>query len=134
MFTTIETHHTLHFRPKKKKRRLPFGETFTLAEKTSGGRGFESLPARILAKYKMEEQEQFNIAEHILVPKHVKLTEEENQKLLEQYNISIKQLPEIRSSDPAIEHIGAKIGDVIKIIRKSPTIGETAFYRVVING
>ena len=82
----------------------------------------------------MEEQETFNIAEHALVPKHVKLTEEEKNTLLQKYNISIKQLPEIHTSDPAIAHLDAKQGDVIKIIRKSPTIGETSFYRVVIHG
>ena len=76
----------------------------------------------------------FDITKHILVPEHTKLGEEEKRKLLEQYNISIKQLPQIKLDDPAIKHLNPKVGDVMKIKRISPTVGETFFYRVVIHG
>ena len=74
-----------------------------------------------------------DVSTHILVPKHVKLSEEEKKELLEEYNISLKQLPKITKSDPAIEHMETETGDVIKIIRKSPARGEINYYRVVIN-
>lgn len=69
---------------------------------------------------------------HELVPKHMKLKEKEVRNLLDRYNISKKQLPKILISDPAISSLGVKVGDVIKIIRKSPTNKQTFFYRVVV--
>ncbi|MEM4330588.1 MAG: DNA-directed RNA polymerase subunit RpoH/Rpb5 C-terminal domain-containing protein [Candidatus Pacearchaeota archaeon] len=53
---------------------------------------------------------------HQLQSKHIKLKEEEVQKLLNKYNISLAQLPKILESDPALPE-GCKIGDVIKIER-----------------
>ena len=70
--------------------------------------------------------------QHTLVPKHVKLTEAEVQKVLEKYNISIKQLPKILRKDSAISNLQINEGDVIKIVRKSPTAGKAVFYRVVV--
>ncbi len=68
---------------------------------------------------------------HILVPEHKKISEREKQELLKKYNITIKELPRILISDPAIAHLDVKPGDIIKIIRKSPTSGESIYYRVV---
>ncbi|TKJ16951.1 DNA-directed RNA polymerase subunit H [Candidatus Woesearchaeota archaeon B3_Woes] len=76
----------------------------------------------------------FKIEEHILVPKHSKLNDKEKKNLLEKYNITLKELPRILKKDPAISPLSPKIGDVIKIIRKSPTAGEAIFYRYVVNG
>lgn len=69
--------------------------------------------------------------EHILIPKHEKISKEEKEKLLEKYNISFKQLPKINIKDPAITSMDAEIGDVIKITRKSPTAGISIFFRGV---
>ena len=77
---------------------------------------------------------EFDVTKHILVPKHELLTETEKEELLKRYGITIRQLPRILSSDPAIQHLNAKVGDVIKIIRKSPTAGEVVYYRVVKKG
>jgi DNA-directed RNA polymerase subunit H (RpoH/RPB5) len=74
---------------------------------------------------------EFNISKHTLVPKHVKLNPEEKEKLLNKYNISTKQLAVIIAKDAAIQHLGVKKGDVIKIVRDSPTVGKSEFYRVV---
>ncbi len=68
---------------------------------------------------------------HILVPKHVKLNEKEKKQLLEKYNISVNELPKINVKDPAIKDLKLEIGDVVKIVRISPTAGETIFYRSV---
>ena len=74
-----------------------------------------------------------DVSKHILVPKHVKLSEKEKNDLLVKYDISIKQLPKILKTDPAIQGLNAKPGDIIKILRKSPTAGEALFYREVTN-
>ncbi|MBI4439359.1 DNA-directed RNA polymerase subunit H [Candidatus Woesearchaeota archaeon] len=70
---------------------------------------------------------------HVLVPKHTKLSDKEKKEFLEKYAVSIEDLPKISVKDPAIGHLDSKPGDIIKIVRKSPTAGESAFYRVVIN-
>ena len=70
---------------------------------------------------------------HVLVPKHTILSEEEKKEVLNKYNIAKKQLPRILSSDVIVKAINGKPGDIIKITRKSPTAGESNFYRVVIN-
>jgi len=41
-------------------------------------------------------------------------------------------LPKISSEDPAVQLLGAKIGDVLKIKRDSPTAGEFLVYRTVV--
>jgi len=73
------------------------------------------------------------VIKHVLVPTHIKLTQKEKQELFEKYNISLKELPKISKKDPAISHLNVDEGDVIKIIRKSPTAGETVFYRGVVD-
>jgi len=80
----------------------------------------------------MEEKESI-VQKHHYVPKHTKLSEEEAKKLLEYYNISPRQLPKILKTDPAIQHLNPKPGDIIKIERKSKTAGKSYFYRVVVN-
>ncbi|MBI4155495.1 DNA-directed RNA polymerase subunit H [Candidatus Woesearchaeota archaeon] len=77
--------------------------------------------------------EKFDPSEHVYVPKHVLLSEEEVKVLLEKYNISKKQLPSIIVNDPALRKLNPKIGDVVKIIRKSPTAAQGVYYRVVVS-
>ncbi len=75
----------------------------------------------------------FDVLTHILVPDHILLTEEETQELLKRYSITRGQLPKIKSSDVAVKQIGAKPGDVLKIIRRSLTAGKAVAYRLVID-
>jgi DNA-directed RNA polymerase subunit H len=79
---------------------------------------------------KMAKKEELT---HVLVPKHEKISDKEKNEVLEKYNISIKQLPRISVSDPAIAHLDAESGDLIKITRKSQTAGNSIFFRVVSN-
>lgn len=72
-----------------------------------------------------------NINTHFIVPAHEILGEEEAKKVLMEYRIDRSKLPKIKKMDPALPE-GAKIGDVIKITRKSATAGEAIYYRVVI--
>ena len=81
-----------------------------------------------------DEEKGIDVSKHRLVPEHVKMSEEEVEVLLEKYNISKEQLPKIFRTDPAIQELDAKVGDVIKILRNSPTIGKSVYYRTVIYG
>ncbi len=72
-----------------------------------------------------------DILKHKLVPHHEILKEEEVEKLLKTYGIKKEQLPKILIDDPVAKAINAKEGDVIKIVRKSPTAGISVAYRVV---
>jgi len=74
-----------------------------------------------------------DISGNQLVPKHIKLSEKEAKKVLESLKISVKELPRIILSDPAIEKMDPKPGDVIKIVRESKIVGENYYYRGVVN-
>ena len=74
----------------------------------------------------------FNIFKHKLVPKHEIFPEEEVEILLQRYHVKAHQLPRIKACDTAVIAIGAKVGDIIKITRKSLTAGKYITYRYVI--
>jgi DNA-directed RNA polymerase subunit H (RpoH/RPB5) len=67
---------------------------------------------------------------HTLQPKHFKLGKEEAKKVLDEYNISLSQLPKIKKEDKGLPE-GCKVGDIIKIEREEE--GEKVeYYRVVV--
>jgi len=74
----------------------------------------------------------FDLFAHKIVPKHEILSEEERAELLAKYRVQPYQLPQISSVDPAVKAIGGNPGDVLRIIRKSPTAGEHMAYRYVV--
>ncbi|MFP3909189.1 MAG: DNA-directed RNA polymerase subunit H [Halobacteriota archaeon] len=71
------------------------------------------------------------LQDHVMVPTHEILDEEETQEFLKALGIDKEQLPKIRADDPVIKEIGAKIGDVVRIIRESSTAGKSVVYRLV---
>ncbi|MDY6865558.1 MAG: DNA-directed RNA polymerase subunit H [Halobacteriota archaeon] len=73
-----------------------------------------------------------SILDHEMVPEHAIITEEEVELILKQYGITKGQLPKLKSSDPVAKQIGAKVDDVVKIIRNSPTAGRSVVYRLTI--
>ena len=75
----------------------------------------------------------YDVSSHVLVPKHIKLDEKEKQEVLDTYKITVKELPRILITDPAIQHLNPKLGDVIRIERMNKIKGMTYFYRGVIN-
>jgi len=80
------------------------------------------------------EKVSHKILEHELVPKHELLSKEEAVRVLKELGVRPEQLPWIRASDPVARLLGAKPGDVVRIIRKSPTAGVSIAYRFVVVG
>ncbi len=84
----------------------------------------------------MKEKEhtgrEFNPLKHKMIPNHEILNEDEVKEILSEYNIEKEQLPKIRVSDPVSVHIKAKVGDVVRVTRESPTAGKSLYYRMVI--
>jgi len=72
------------------------------------------------------------VPDHILVPKHEIMAKKEAEEVLKTYNCRTTDLPLIFVNDPAIVGLGVKPGDMIKIIRKSATAGESFYYRYVV--
>lgn len=68
---------------------------------------------------------------HVLQPKHTKLKQEEVNKLLAKYNVSLAQLPKISKEDPAIFELNVQLGDVIRVERKVAE-GSEEYFRVVV--
>jgi DNA-directed RNA polymerase subunit H len=83
-------------------------------------------------KQKEATGREFKPIEHVMVPDHEILDGNEVDKILVEYNIEKEQLPKIYVSDPSAVSIKAKIGDVIRITRQSPTAGRSVYYRMVI--
>lgn len=75
------------------------------------------------------KDKEFDISQHILVPKHTKLNDKEKADLLEKFKITYKDIPKISLKDPAIAHMDLTTEDIIKIERASPTSKHTVFYR-----
>lgn len=75
---------------------------------------------------------QINVLEHEMVPHHEVLSEGDAKALLQKYGIDKENLPKIRVDDSAAQAVGAQVGDILKITRKSPTAGTFVAYRLVI--
>ncbi len=67
---------------------------------------------------------------HSLKPKHSKLKSDDIKQLLEKYNISVSQLPKVKSTDPGLPE-GCQMGDVVKVERNFRDKSRI-YYRVVV--
>ena len=72
-----------------------------------------------------------DIQDHMLVPKHEIMTEEEISEEFSKVDYDFKSLPKIRADDPVVEAIGAEPGNVLRITRESQTAGVFVTYRIV---
>ncbi len=80
----------------------------------------------------MTKKRKIDVLLHELVPKHYLLTKEESQNLLEKYQINISNLPQMFEKDPVSIAIGAKEGDIVKIVRDShTTVKKIDYYRYI---
>lgn len=75
---------------------------------------------------------QSDITEHDLVPKHIVLSSEESEDVLESYRARKRDMPLIRTTDPVAKYFNMKPGEITKIIRPSPITCEVISYRLVI--
>ena len=80
------------------------------------------------------EKKVMKITNHIFQPRHEILSKNEAQEVLKRYNTKPSQLPYIMLSDKGLEDIDVRPGDIIKITRKSPTAGQSVYYRYVVEG
>ena len=83
--------------------------------------------------------EEFNVLEHELVPEHYLLKSEEAEKMLSELKLTKDQLPKIRLSDPCVvvlDKISGAVseGQIVKVVRRSPTNGVSVCYRLVVRG
>ena len=72
-----------------------------------------------------------DIQDHMLVPKHEIMTEEEISEEFSEVDYNFKDLPKIKSEDPVVKAIGAEPGNVLRITRESQTAGVFITYRIV---
>jgi DNA-directed RNA polymerase subunit H (RpoH/RPB5) len=76
---------------------------------------------------------QYNILEHVLVPIHRIINDEEVENIKIKYNIKDNsQLPEISRFDPVALAICIRPGQICEIIRPSKTSITSKFYRICI--
>ncbi len=81
-----------------------------------------------------ESKVELKVSDHIYVPKHEIVQEEDIGKILKNYNAKLEQFPYISVSDPVVKEIGGRPGDLVRISRQSPTAGEMSYYRFVVEG
>jgi DNA-directed RNA polymerase I, II, and III subunit RPABC1 len=72
-----------------------------------------------------------NITKHVLKPKHHVLTDQEKQKLLQQYSIDEKQLPRLLKKDAIAKYYGLEKGQVVKVTYDDEIIESHFTYRCV---
>ena len=80
----------------------------------------------------MTKKKKIDVLLHKYVPKHVLLTKDETDELLQEYKIGVIDLPQMFEKDPVAIAIGAKEGDIVKIVRDSETsVNSVVYYRYV---
>ncbi len=80
----------------------------------------------------MPKKTALDVLLHKLTPKHILLTKSQAEDILGRYKIRYTDLPQMFEKDPVALAIGAKEGDVVKIIRESDTtVREVEYYRYV---
>jgi DNA-directed RNA polymerase subunit H len=76
---------------------------------------------------------QYNILDNNLVPPHRVLTQNEKDDVMREYNIlEESQFPNISRFDPVAVIVGVRPGEVVEIIRSSPTSLTTKYYRLCV--
>ncbi|KAJ4977844.1 hypothetical protein NE237_008624 [Protea cynaroides] len=95
-------------------------------------RVIESRTLTCHVEYFLDQELMFNVTKHDMVPKHQLLTADEVKILVDQYHLTLSQLPQIQVTDPVARYLGVMPGQVLKISRPSETAGKYVTYRVVV--
>jgi DNA-directed RNA polymerase subunit H len=80
----------------------------------------------------VEKKKEMVITNHIYQPRHEIIGRKEAEDVLRKYNAKPSQLPYILIEDKGLEGLEVRPGDIIKITRKSPTAGQSVYYRYVV--
>ena len=73
-----------------------------------------------------------DIASCDFVPKHILLSVEEKEKILNESITSQAEIPKIFITDPMSKYFNAKVGQIFRILRPSETSVYSVYYRLVI--
>ena len=82
----------------------------------------------------LEKELMMNLIEHIYVPSHEILSNEESQQIIETYNTRKRDMPKMLTNDPIARYYNMQPGQICRIIRPSETSGFVSYYRLVIKG
>jgi DNA-directed RNA polymerase subunit H (RpoH/RPB5) len=82
----------------------------------------------------LEKELLINIVDHVAVPLHQLLTDEESKAVLNEYEVKKKELPRIYVTDPIARYYNARVGKMFRIIRPSETAVDSPYIRLVIKG
>ena len=72
-----------------------------------------------------------NITKHVYQPKFKPLSEADMNIILETYQCNKNQFPKMLVTDPVARYYGMKSGNMIKIIRNSPSAAQAISYRLI---
>jgi DNA-directed RNA polymerase subunit H len=76
---------------------------------------------------------QFNILNHVLVPRHKVISKMEVEEVKKRFNITHNSLfPDISRFDPVAQAIGIRPGEVCEIMRPSKTAIKSLYYRICV--
>jgi DNA-directed RNA polymerase subunit H (RpoH/RPB5) len=70
-----------------------------------------------------------NKIDHIFVPKHIVLSQEEQDQIRKEYGFKKIEIGVIKESDPIARYYNLKPGNIIRIERPSVNSGITVYFR-----
>ena len=73
-----------------------------------------------------------NKIDHILVPKHIPISPEEQEQIKNEYGFKRNEFGKIHQTDAIARYYNLKVGDIIAIERASNTSGYSLYYRMCI--
>lgn len=75
-----------------------------------------------------------NLIDHVYIPTHILLTEEEKETFFKEYNVTKNEMHKMLTTDPVCRYYNGQRNDIFKIIRTSTNNGYSINYRIVIKG
>lgn len=101
-----------------------------------GNRGYSDEAAKAVAEASImvdffhEDNLQFNLPDHKMVPRHQRCSEEEKRILYAETGANALRLPILRSADPVAIYYGWRTGTLVRIIRDFGFLDMPAQYNV----